>query len=676
MKRRKFIQNSAAFGLFPLLGGGLPLRSMAATSPFALGPCDVTDRSVVIIFLNGGNDIFNTVVPLNQIDEYVQFRPELHLPESTLITLDGTLPDERLVGLHPSLTGFKSLYDNGMLNVVQRVGYELPNKSHFKALDNWLTGSGGPQVVNEPTGWAGRFLKDRYPGYNGNPFLGEPDPLGILFGSMNKTGFHTFEQHSYEINLSGQDPAGFFSLISSLSGEPISNIPMTEHGDLLRHIAEIENSVNVYAQRISETFNGGMNSSVEYPATSLGNQLRTIARMLNGGSRTKIFMATTGGFDTHVNQVVEGDENTGKHAELLQNFGDSVKAFQDDLAQLALDDKVVTVLFSEFGRKIIQNDSLGCDHGTLSTMFVVGKGVQGGVTGTNVDLTDQDSQGAAHPGQLENDYRSVFSGVLQDWLGASDAALGATFIDPTLYSQKPELIKPADAVPSSCYYEPDVPIVCACLQVRVALEGHFDFASQTMRTDLADAGLVPNDQPFSPAPFSYNGDENFTDMPTDTVDWLLLELRDAEDANVVTARKAVLLRKDGFVMETDGTPGVSFEGIADGEYRLAVVHRSHLTVLSSENLLMDAPSFIYDFTQSDLKAEGHEQMKKIGQQWCLMAGDLNNDQLIDNRDRNLWRQADGQNGYHPADMNADGTVDAADETFWLDNRSKLGQLKN
>lgn len=675
MKRRKFLQNSAAFGLFPLVGGALPFRSIAATTPFAINPCEVTDRSVVIIFLNGGNDIFNTVVPLNQMDEYVQFRPNLHLPENSLITLDNSLADNQQLGLHPRLSGFKTLYDEGMLNIVQRVGYELPNKSHFKALDNWLTGSGGTQVVNEPTGWVGRFLQDRYPGYNGNPFLGEPDPLGILFGSMNKTGFHTFEQHSYEINLSGQDPAGFYSLISSLSGEPIPNIPMTHHGEMLGHISEIENSVNVYAQRISETFNNGTNSSVEYPNTSLGNQLRTIARMMNGGSRTKMFMATTGGFDTHVDQLKDGDQPNGRHADLLQNFSDSVKAFQDDLAQLSLDGKVLTVLFSEFGRKIIQNDSFGCDHGTLSTMFVVGKGVQGGVTGTNVDLTNQDNQGAAHASQLENDYRSVFGGILQDWLGASDAALAATFIDPAVYSQKPELIKPGDTVPESCYYEPEIPIVCACLQVRVALEGYYDSGTQDMKTTLADAGQVPNNQPYSTAPFFYNGDESFTDMPEDTVDWVLLELRDDEDGQTVVARKAVLLRKDGFVMESDGTPGVSFEGVADGSYRLAVLHRSHLAVISSEPLLMDAPAFSYDFTQSEFMADGHQQMKKVGQHWCLLAGDLNNDHLIDNRDRNLFRQAEGESGYKAADFNADGMVDAADESFWMDNRSKLGQLK-
>ncbi|MEZ4957559.1 MAG: DUF1501 domain-containing protein [Saprospiraceae bacterium] len=676
MKRRSFLKTSAPLGLLPLFGAGLPIRSLASTSPFLLNPCDVTDRSVVIIFLNGGNDIINTAVPLDQLSAYANIRPDIRLPESSLITLDASLPDERQLGLHPSLTGFKNLYDEGMLNIVQRVGYEIPNRSHFKGLDNWLTGSGGPELKDLNTGWIGRFLQDRYPGYTGNPFIGEPDPLGILFGSMNKTGFHTFEEHSYEINLSGQDPAGFFSLISSLSGEPIANIPSSEHGDLLRYINEIENSVNVYAQRISDTFNNGTNSSVDYPNSSLGNQLKTIARMLNGGSRTKIFMATTGGFDTHVEQVDSMDTATGAHANLLGNVGNSLKAFQDDLAALSLDSKVMTVIFSEFGRKIIQNDSLGVDHGTLSSMFIIGKGVEGGVTGTNIDLTDQDAPGAANPSQLEHDYRSVFSTILQDWLGASNSSLGATFISPALFANKPTLVNTDNIVPPGCYHEPETPVVCACVQVRLMLEGLYDPMTQTMQSTLKNNGLLPLQQPFTGAPFNYNGTEAATTFPTDTVDWVLLELRDAEDLSQVVARKAVLLQSNGFVMETDGIPGVIFDGVTEGSYHIAVLHRNHLGVISSEPILVNAPSFVYDFTQSELTAAGHSQLKKVGMAYCLLAGDVDGNHLIDNRDFNLIEQTDGQSSvYHPADVNADGQVDAADHDLWFDNRSKLGELK-
>ncbi|HFA50407.1 MAG TPA: DUF1501 domain-containing protein [Bacteroidetes bacterium] len=675
MKRRDFFKTAAPLGLYPILAGSLPVKTLAATSPFMLGPCDVTDRSLVVIYLNGGNDIINTIVPLNQLSEYANHRPDIRLPESSLITLDGSLPDNQQLGLHPGLSGFKNLYDDGLLNIVQRVGYALPNKSHFKALDNWLTGSGGA-LQNLQEGLWGRFLKDRYPGYNGNPFLGEPDPLGILFGSMNKTGFHTLQEHSYEINLSGQDPAGFFSLISSLSGEPIMNIPNSEHGDMLRHIAGIENSVNVYAQRISETFNNGTNGSAAYPNSSLGNQLKTIARMLNGGSRTKVFMATTGGFDSHVNEVVGGDTATGNHANLMLNLGNSVKAFQDDLAELGLDGKVTTVIFSEFGRKIIQNDSFGTDHGTLSSMFVIGKGVEGGVTGDNISLDEQDNQGAAHPSQLQNDYRSVLASLMQGWLGAADTSLEATFLSSAVYANMPTLINPNNIVPESCQYEPDDPIVCACVQVKIWLEGLYDPAAQNMRTTLNDNGLLPLQQPYGGAPFFHDGTEAAAALPDGSVDWVLLELRDADDLSNVVARKAVLLQKNGFVAEADGTPGVIFDGVTDGAYHLAVFHRNHLGVVSSEPVLVNAPSFVYDFTQSETTAAGGRQLKQIGSTWCLLAGNADGNALIDNRDFNRWEQSDGQSSvYHPADANADGQVDAADYDLWFENRSKLGELK-
>ena len=659
-------------GFYPLVAGGLPVRSLAATSPFYLNPCEVTDRSMVIIFLNGGNDIINTTVPLNQMSEYANFRPDIRLPESSLITLDANLPDSQQIGLHPSLTGFKNLYDDGMLNVIQRVGYAQPNKSHFKSLDNWLTGSGG-NLNNVPSGWVGRFLEDRYPGYTGNPFIGEPDPLGILFGNMNATGFHTFEEHNYEINLSGQDPAGFYTLISSLGGAPITNFPNTEQGEMLQHIMGIDSSVNVYAQRISETFTNGANAAT-YPNNNLGNQLKTIARMLNGGSRTKIFMATTGGFDTHGAEVDPLDTRIGRHADLLGGIGSAMTAFQDDLAGLGLDDKVVTVIFSEFGRKIIQNGSYGTDHGTLSSMFVIGKGVESGVHGDNIDLNIQDNPGAPNASQLQHDYRTVFASLLQEWLGASDSSLDNTFLSPNLIANRPNLINPSNLVPPECYYTPQVPTVCACLQMRVFLEGFYD-GSQFMSTHLADNGLLPMTQPYGIAPFNYLGNESITSIPEDTVDWVLVQLRDEDNFENIVAEKAVLLRKDGFVMELDGTPGVNFEGVADGYYRIGVAHRSHLAVLSSETILTNATNFVYDFTQAQSKAEGVQQQKLSGNAWTMIAGDLDNNHVINSNDMNFIKNNNGQQGsYLSADLNADGQVNHLDDLLWRDNRSKIGEL--
>ncbi|MFK7947612.1 MAG: DUF1501 domain-containing protein [Saprospiraceae bacterium] len=676
MKRRKFLKLSSALGIVPLLSQGLPIRSIAATSPMLLNPCAPTDRSIVVVYLNGGNDIFNTTVPLNQHADYANFRADTYLPQNQLINLDNTLPTNQQIGLHPSLTGLKSLYDNGLLNIVQGVGHAQPNKSHFKALDNWLTSSGGAENYGE--GWLGRFLNNRYPSYNGLPFSGELDPLGMLFGRMNNAGFHTHDEHNHEIVMSGKDSQGFYSVISSIAGEPILNMPNTEQGGMLSFMEGVATSLNVYAQRVQTTFGNGINSSVVYPNSDLSNQLKTVAKMLSGGSRTKVFMTTTGGFDTHVAQIDQGSTTTGGHANLLQNIGDSVKAFQDDLTALGLDNKVLTVIFSEFGRKIVQNGSFGTDHGTLSSMFLVGSGVEGGVTGNNVDLQNQDNQGAPNPNQTQYDYRQVYSTVLQDWLGANDGSIDTVFnnnLGNSYTTQKLPLINIGNVVPSSCHFTPLVQTVCACLQVKVMMEGFYNSNTNEMTTGLMNTGLSLN-QPYNYAPFNYSGTESISSPPNDMVDWILLELRQADDLTQVVDRQAALLRKDGIIMQLDGTPGVAFNNVVTGTYHLAIFHRNHLGVVSSIPVVLDNVNYVYDFTQADWKAHGLQQQKQIGNNiYGMYAGDLNGDNIINNQDYNYYKLNTGNNvGYARADINGDGNSDLQDQNLWQENRSKIGKL--
>jgi uncharacterized protein (DUF1501 family) len=676
MNRRDFLRASAPLGIVPLLSGGLPLQSMATTSPLWFNPCAVSDRSIVVVYLNGGNDIFNTTVPLNQFADYANFRPDIYLNQSQLLTLDSTLPAAQQIGLHPSLSGFKSLYDSGLMAVIQGVGHAQPNKSHFKALDNWLTGSGGAQ--NYTSGWLGRFLDDRYPSFNGLPFTGEADPLGMLFGRMNNAGFHTHAEHSHEIVMSGRDSQDFYSIISSIAGEPITNIPGTEHGGMLSFMEGVATSLNVYSQRVQDTFANGTNSSVVYPTTNLSNQLKTVSRMLKGGSRTKVFMASTGGFDTHVGQVDDGSALTGLHSALLGDVSDSIKAFQDDLTAQGLDDNVLTVVFSEFGRKIVQNGSHGVDHGTLNSIFVVGKGVEAGVVGNNINLQHQDNQGAPNSAQTQYDYRQVYSTILQDWLGANDASLGNTFSDYTsnYATQKVPIINTNNIVPSSCHFVPQPQIACACMQVKVMLEGFYNASLGEMKTALSSSTSFPLAQPYGNAPFTYSGSESMTTVPTDTVDWVLLELRRADDLTQVVARQAALLRKDGFIMQPDGTAGVAFNSVVDGNYHLAIFHRNHLSIVSSIPIVLDSANYIYDFTQADWKAYGNHQLKAIGNTHAMFAGDLNGDHIINNQDYNFYQLNTGSGvNYATADMNGDGNADALDLDLWSGNRSKLGLFR-
>lgn len=673
MNRRDFLYNGFAGAIAPVFLAGVGFRPMSASfAPSML--CDFSDRTLVIIYLSGANDIVNTSVPLNQYSAYVNNRPNIYLPEFKLIGLDGSLPDNQQLGLHPSLRGFKTLYDAGLLSIVQRVGYPTPNRSHFASEDIMLRGIDGTiPIDSQEEGWLGRFLKDRYPNYKGAPFGNELDPLGIILGKAPSTGFHTAEEHEVSINLSGQDPAGFYNIIASLSGEPITQFQNSDHGRMLQYLSTVEKSTQVYSERISQVFNTGANSSAAYPDSDLADQLKTIARLLSGGSMTKVFMARKGGWDNHVNQVIGADTSTGVHANLLKDVSDAVLAFQNDLGSLGLSNRVTTVIFSEFARKIEQNGNMGTDHGTLSSMFVIGSEVKAGVIGDNLDLTDKDRQGAANPDQLQHDYRSVFSSVLQDWLGAADDSLLASFPNTPadIVLNKIPLIKTDQTVSDTCYVDPESPAVVQ-ISAKLFLEGYMK-ADGSMRTDLLENGLLPLEQPYANLGYSYFGSENVSTFPDDTVDWILLELWNQR--GIVLKRQAVLLRKDGWLMNTEGETTLVFRDFYPEATHLVIYHRSHMGVFVQKQVDHETTQLqTFDITTSSSNVLGKDQLKLVHGRFALLAGDTDNNGLIDAMDYASVSQSSKIVGrrFDANDLNGDGEVNGLDLDLWKANRSKIG----
>ncbi len=450
MKRRDFLKIAPAAGISSFVLNGFALRPFAnARLAHVLNSCDdIRERALVLVQLNGGNDGLNNLVPIAQYDRYRALRPTVGLAEKTWVELDTTLTDARRIGLHPAMAAFKDLYDRGWLSIVQGVGYPSPNQSHFKSTDLWLTGGDGtPANFNIGSGWIGRSLQTLFPDVKGAPTLAMPDPLGIQLGSTNPSlGFHTETEHQNAINLSGQDPAGFYSLVQTIGGAPVLDLPDSEHGEELAYIMSVERSVNQYAKRITDVFNAGANMG-SYPNTALANQLKTVARLLRGGSKTKVFLCNLGGFDTHSAQVDSGNTALGTHAQLLQTLGEAVKAFLDDLDKMGIAHQAVVCTFSEFGRCAAENGSFGTDHGTLAPMYVAGKGVNPGVQGTNVNLGDLTADNQLK--NLQHDYRQVFATLLQDWLGANDQVLTESRFAP--YAKLP-LVAPSYAAHPSCYY--------------------------------------------------------------------------------------------------------------------------------------------------------------------------------------------------------------------------------
>lgn len=427
MDRRKFLRLSALSSTSALLLNGYKVSAFSQTNLLNQIPQSIIDdRTLVLVQLRGGNDGLNTVIPLAQYDEYARLRPTIRLKNTGTngaISLDNTLTDFQKVYIHPSLTGLKSLYDEGKLNILHSVGYPQLNKSHFASRAIMFQGGDGTlENSNKADGWMARFLNSAY---NYEQFQ---DPLGIQLGSQKPSlGFQSSHEHKVDLNLSGQDVSGYYNIISNI-GSPVPEIPASDYGDALAYIANIENGINTYSQRISEVFDEGLSkrnleSTVNYPSDNkLADQLKTVATLIRGGSKTKVFLVSYDGFDTHGNQVQSDSEShIGKHANLLKDVGDALKYFQDDLKMLGIEDQVVSATFTEFGRKPAENGNLGTDHGNLGPMFVIGKHVNGGVTGNNIDL----SQVTEHYDDaiMQHDYREVFTSIISDFLGATNEVL-------------------------------------------------------------------------------------------------------------------------------------------------------------------------------------------------------------------------------------------------------------
>lgn len=452
MERRKFIQLSSVASAAALM----PFEVNAMLTSTGLKDCDFSKRKLVVINLNGGNDGLNTVIPLNQYDIYSNLRPVIKVPNSGLnqyITLDSALPDNQQIGLHPSLTALKNLYDSGELRIVQGVGYPNQNKSHFASRDIYNTGNDGNGFQNgRGSGWIGRFMENMYADE-----LSLGYPFAIQLGSVkNSLGFHGEHEHGMSLNISKQDTAGFYSVISGLAGEAPLNIPdKSDYGIEMDYIVQTDRLSNVYAKTVSNAFNNGSNS-VTYQNNDISNQLKTVARLIKGGLESKIYMVRLDGFDTHASQVQTGSGDVlGKHNSLLSRLSEAVGTFMQDVSNLTTGEDVVAVTYSEFGRKAAENGSKGTDHGEAAPMFVIGKSIKGGVSGINQDLSEPEKSNNWQLKTVQHDYRSVFGTLVKDYLGADDSIVDAAFLNHTkeqsfVDTSIPELVRDSQKIDESC----------------------------------------------------------------------------------------------------------------------------------------------------------------------------------------------------------------------------------
>ena len=418
MKRRKFLKTAAPVVTLPALINGFSFKAFAG-SPImnALVNSTITDHVLVLIQLNGGNDGLNTVIPLDQYSQLAVARPNILIPDTAVLPLSGST----VTGLHPAMTGMQQIYNNGRLNIIQGVGYPSQNYSHFRSTDIWLTASDANQVLS--TGWLGRYLNYEYPNFpTGYPNTTMPDPLAIQIGS---TVSLAMQGPATSMGMAISDPTSFYNLINGIQ-DPAPNTPA---GKELTYIRQVAQQSTAYAGVIQAAAANITQQSPSYPAAgtnSLADQLQIVARLIAGGLKTKIYMVNLSGFDNHSSQVDPTDTTTGTHADLLSKLSVAVSAFMDDLAYLGIEDRVVGMTFSEFGRRIMSNASDGTDHGAAAPMFVFGKAVQSGIVGTNpvipANVTVNDNVA------MQYDFRSVYASILQDWLCVPAADLNTIML--------------------------------------------------------------------------------------------------------------------------------------------------------------------------------------------------------------------------------------------------------
>lgn len=443
MKRRNFLKKIGFAAGAPIAFHGVPLKVLGSHQEVQnLAQQSTNDRVLIILQLHGGNDGLNTIIPISNYDEYYSRRANIAIPykvgNRTLIPLDSTVASEEQVGLHPDMNDLKHLYDTGKAAIFQGVSYQNNNGSHFRGRDIWFMGGGADDYYS--SGWVGRYLGKEYEPLtypSDFPTADMPDPLALEMGNDVSLLFHQEGNIPTSISL-GSNPGNLANLINSLEGfsdegiDPRGNPPAflngSPYGQEMNWILGLEDKSETYIKRLSEIYEASADTSVSYPENypfkspngakrnPLSSQLRLVARLLAGGIKTKVFLVKMGGFDTHASQVESDDPTMGVHSALLYHISSAMRAFQKDLRSRGLEDRVLTMSMSEFGRRVGSNGSYGSDHGTGGPMLMFGLGVKPGIYGTVPDVSKSNVD-------LQFDYRQIYANILYEWMGVEKSVI-------------------------------------------------------------------------------------------------------------------------------------------------------------------------------------------------------------------------------------------------------------
>ncbi len=398
--RREFLTRGAG-----VLAAGTALPSLVAQSTIAESGADAP--ILVVLQMSGGHDGLSAVVPFRN-DDYLRNR------KSTLVKPGEVLKVNDEFGFHPNLTDFKDLLDAGSIAVIQGVGYPEPVRSHFKSMDVWHTADNSPVAVSR--GWVGRYcdhaFKDDLDPKLNLAIGGGKSPRAIRGKAHPGIAFDRPTSFRYRAQAGDEQLAETYRM---LNRKTAAGKAKNKNLGLVAATTVAANASSEQILRLAARNKSG----VSYPRTKLGTALQTVAALIAGGLSTRVYYVTMGGFDTHRTQ-------RRRHDRLMTELGQSVSAFQKDLSKQGNAGRVMTMAFSEFGRRVKENASQGTDHGKAGPMFLLGPAVKAGIHGELPSLAAADLD----KGDLawNTDFRSVYATVLEKWLHTgSRPILGAQF---------------------------------------------------------------------------------------------------------------------------------------------------------------------------------------------------------------------------------------------------------
>ncbi len=410
--RRRFLHDT--LGGMCLLSARLTAPAFLASTAAALAARGRSDRRVLVVLqLSGGNDGLNTVIPYRD-PLYARNRVALRIGSASV------LPLEDGIGLHPQMQAMAALYEQGLLTVVQGVGYPNPNRSHFESMDIWHSCHRAKETraeaaePNRPrTGWLGRALDaGSQQQFGAVPALhlgGGPVPLALVGRQVAVPSIDTLDGFHLRSTSGGLSSAALRDVAATPDGR--------DGGESLTQFVRQTTLTALDASgKLQESLREG-DAAASYPPLPLGRQLRTVAQLIDSGLPCRMYYLSLGGFDTHANQ-------SAAHAALLGQLSQSLGAFMADIQARGHGDRVLVMTFSEFGRRVKENASAGTDHGAAAPMFLVGAGGKSGLVGAHPRLDDLDSGDLRH----HTDFRQVYAAILQHWLDCpADEVLGGTF---------------------------------------------------------------------------------------------------------------------------------------------------------------------------------------------------------------------------------------------------------